>query len=346
MKLYGREWTRRELEARVGRVEQIGGIRMREGVEGKEKGMSFIEVRTGAGLAFTVVPSKGLDLSHVEYGGTPISWMSPSGDVHPMFYDGRGTGWLASASGGMLMTCGLTNVGSPSALNGVEHGIHGKVHHTPARQVSATGEWNGDEYEMTIRGIVEEMALFGPTLRMKREIRCRLGDNRIRICDTVENIGFEAAPHMLLYHFNFGFPFLDDNTGIHIPSESVSPVRAEVPVEGWNVFEKPIQGYEERVYDHDMGTGDRAEVALTQPHFPQACGREVPLTASIGWSADTLPRLVQWKLPAAGTYVLGIEPANCGVEGIAAEQDKGTLVWLPPGEKRIYHLELDFKAGS
>ncbi len=26
MKLYGKEWTRRALEARVGRIEQIGGL--------------------------------------------------------------------------------------------------------------------------------------------------------------------------------------------------------------------------------------------------------------------------------------------------------------------------------
>lgn len=341
MKLYGKERTRREIEARVGRLEQIGGIRFREGIDGKEKGMSFIEVRTGAGLAFTVTPAKGLDLSLVEYGGTPISWMSPGGDVHPMYYDPRGKEWLNTASGGMLMTCGLTNVGSTSEWGGNVHGIHGKAHHTPANQVSAFGEWNGDEYDMVIRGTVEETAIFGPVLRLKREIRCRMGVNRITVEDAVENIGFEASPHMMLYHFNFGYPFMDENTHVDIPSSSVVPVKPDVPTAGCDRFEEPVDGFEERVYYHDMADRERAAVTLTQPAFPQAGGRHVPLSVSIGWSTDTLPRLVQWKMPASGTYALGIEPANCGVEGISAENDKGTLVWLQPGHAIRYRWELE-----
>jgi len=41
-----------------------------------------------------------------------------------------------------------------------------------------------------------------------------------------------------------------------------------------------------------------------------------------------------------GLYVVGLEPANCGVEGRAKERERGTLQFLEPGEKRYYNLEI------
>ncbi len=52
MRLYGQEWSRRELEARIGRLEQIGGVQRARGVEGPETGVEKIHVRTGSGLTY------------------------------------------------------------------------------------------------------------------------------------------------------------------------------------------------------------------------------------------------------------------------------------------------------
>jgi hypothetical protein len=41
-----------------------------------------------------------------------------------------------------------------------------------------------------------------------------------------------------------------------------------------------------------------------------------------------------------GTYVLGIEPANCHVEGRARERERETLEYLAPGDKKRFQLEL------
>jgi hypothetical protein len=41
-----------------------------------------------------------------------------------------------------------------------------------------------------------------------------------------------------------------------------------------------------------------------------------------------------------GTYVLGLEPANCHVEGRASERASGRLQHLQPGEIRAYRLEI------
>ena len=66
------------------------------------------------------------------------------------------------------------------------------------------------------------------------------------------------------------------------------------------------------------------------------------LELEVRWdaSAAALPRMHQWVQPAAGIYVLGIEPANCSVLGRAADREAGRLPTLGPGEERTTRLEI------
>ncbi len=73
------------------------------------------------------------------------------------------------------------------------------------------------------------------------------------------------------------------------------------------------------------------------PSFPPS---NCPLSVRLSWDARRLLVLVQWKMPAVGAYVLGLEPANCHVEGRPAERERGTLVSLQPGQAIEYNLEL------
>ncbi len=341
MKLYGRTWTRRELEARVGRLEQIAGIRRLELTEGPERGVEQLQVRTGSGLSYYVSPTRGMDISLAEFGGVPLSWQAVNGDVHPAYYDSRDMEWLRTAVGGLLMTCGLTQVGSPCEDEGNALGLHGRVHHSPARQVVAEGSWVGHDYTMRICGAVEETSIFTEALRLTREIHSHVGENRILIRDVVENFGFQPTPHMLLYHFNFGFPLLGESTTVEFPSGRVVPREAGTPLEGYDRWQAPDVFYQERVYYHeDFGDSEKASVVIRNPRFPLP-GAERPLALRLSWSVPQLPRLVQWKKPAAGVHVLGLEPANCHVEGRAAERKRGTLITLEPSEQRTYELQLD-----
>ena len=340
MKLYGKEWTRRDLEARVGRIEQIGGIRRVQGTEGREAGVDEIQVRTGAGLSYSILPSRGLDIGLAEFGGIPLCWISPNGEVHPAFYNDHGLAWLRTAVGGLLMTCGLTQVGSPGVEGSEELGLHGRAHHTPARHVCAEGFWEGDEYFIMVRGKIEETSISGWNLCLTRKIMSCLGKNEIVIHDFVENIGFEAAPHMMLYHFNFGFPLLDRETEIHVPSSHVIPREPELSLEGLEYWQSPQAGYSERVYYHENLSAEangRVAVTLRNSHFPL---RDKSLTIQLTWEIRNLPILVQWKMPGEGTHVLGIEPANCHVEGRATERERGSLVMLKPGQSVEYSLKL------
>jgi hypothetical protein len=62
----------------------------------------------------------------------------------------------------------------------------------------------------------------------------------------------------------------------------------------------------------------------------------------LSYDPTNLPYLFQWKMMGEGAYVLGIEPANCGViDGRAAAEERGDLPHLEAGESRCYDLEIE-----
>ena len=67
---------------------------------------------------------------------------------------------------------------------------------------------------MSITGKIKQTKIFGPSLELRRTISGTIGQASIRIHDEVINIGNTPAPHMILYHFNFGWPLVDEGTDI------------------------------------------------------------------------------------------------------------------------------------
>jgi len=339
MQLYGKTWTRREVEKHLGRIEQIGGLQHSYLSGGKSEGVEQVQVRTGAGLSFEINVSRGMDIGLTEYCGAPLTWISPNGIMHPAYWQGGPADWLKTAVGGLLMTCGLTQVGSP-CIDGQESlSLHGAAHHLPAELIHCEGEWQDDEYLMTVAGRIRQSRIFGENITLTRTICCKIGENRIEIHDVVENCGLSETPFMLLYHFNFGFPLMTDQTEIHFPSGKVIARNDEIPVTDFAQWPEPQKNFQERVYYHEdlVIENGTAAVVIHQPQFPVGDTTRA-LTVRLTWQTESLPRLVQWKMSGEGTYVLGIEPANCYVEGRIAERKRGTLQTLQPGE--VLHFEL------
>jgi hypothetical protein len=64
------------------------------------------------------------------------------------------------------------------------------------------------------------------------------------------------------------------------------------------------------------------------------------LGLSIRYRPDELPYFWQWRMVGEGTYVMGLEPANCHLLGRAEERRADRLPLLAAGERRIHHLEI------
>ena len=344
--LYGKSYTREELLKRVGNISQVGGVTLCTLQDGPEAGVRAAEFRTGSGLNFVVLLDRGMDISRAEFRGASLAWRSAAGDMHPSYYEHQGLGWLRTFEGGLAATCGLTYVGAPCIDDGKELGLHGRISHIPARSVSSGGEWIGDDYTMYVEGEMRESVVFAENILLRRRIEARLGDSKFRIHDVVRNEGFQTPPLMILYHINLGFPVIDDGAEL-IYSASESVPRDEPAKNGFDKrarFSSPVPNYKEQVFFHDMNTDAEGNVyaAIVNRKF----GREGALGVYVKFRKSELHRFIEWKMMGEGTYVVGMEPANCLVHGRAKERERGTLQFINPGETREFHVEIGVLSGS
>lgn len=333
--LYGRNWQKRELLQRMGGLDQVASIRRLTYQEGLAQGLQAFEVHN-ADLQFNVLIDRCFDIGSFYYRGIPLSFLAKSGLTHAGWHP---TGPMAGKSimGGLLFTCGLSNVG-PMEIDdqGGERPKHGLIRTTAASNPSAWGEWEGDDYVLRLRGEVRETGLFESNLVLRRTIETTLGEPAITIVDEIENEGFRETPLMLLYHCNLGFPLLDDLAYLDMNPRSTLPrdAVAAAGLDQWSKFGSPVDTYQEQVFYHEMTETlpGEAQVDLVSPRLG--------FGLRIAYSLDSLPYLVQWKSLASGDFVCGIEPANCHPEGQDKERANQTLRFLQPGEKVKTRLKI------
>jgi len=336
--LFGRDWTREELLRRVGHMDQLAGMRLVEGADGRARGSRMLDVWTGGGLEFTVAVDRALDITACRYRGTALAWLSPAGEAHPAYYEPQGLGWLRSFAGGLLTTCGLDHFGAPSDDEGQHFGLHGRVSNLAARYLYYEPTWSAEGYRLEIRGEVRQARLFGENLVLRRRITTALGARSLHIEDTVTNEGHAPQPHMILYHFNMGFPLVSEDARLRLEADLTEPRDADAApgLSRWSQFEAPTPGYREQVFHH-MPRADGAGKARVELE-------NRALGLGLRWTYDraALPHLFEWKMMGEGAYVVGVEPANSsGIGGRADARAKGDLPMLAPGETRVYAIDLE-----
>jgi len=300
--------------------------------EGRARGMRGIDVNNGAGLSFTVLPDRAMDIGLLSYKGVNFSYITKAGLSAPWHYDDRGAEWLKTFNGGFLTTCGLIQAGAPCVSEGVELGLHGDISATQAEELCVETVL-GDEPEILIKGKMRSGRLFGDNLWMTREYRIKAGGNRISIKDTIENRGDKSVPYMILYHFNIGYPLLDENTRFVTDSEYIRP-RDDEAAKGiaWrSEFKKPQKGFSEQVFYY-KSKGEKCFAGVYNPSLETGIKLYV--------KAEQLPNIIQWKNAGWGDYVMGIEPANCYPEGREKQKEYG-LVYLDSGKTAVQDIEIE-----
>lgn len=343
-RLFGKEYSKRELLARVGNIAQVAGVRNGAIQDGNGSGVKAVEFYTGSGLNFTVLPGRGLDIAGCSYNGIPVSWISPAGITSPMYYEEPKDGWLRSFFGGLLTTCGMTYCGSACVDQGEELGIHGRASNFTAEDVGIEREWAGDQYCMSIKGKVRQAALYKENLLLSRKISTKMGESVINISDSIENLGFETQPLMMLYHINLGWPIVSENTRF------VAAIEKTIPRPGQDEaakeptlfaqFTSPKDGYVERCYYHHLKPIDGEDT------YALLINDELNIGVYVKYNIGQLFNLVEWKQLRSGTYVVGIEPSNCYEEGRNNSRDDGTLQLIQPGETRHFDVEIGILDGK
>ena len=344
MEVAGTDYTRNDLRARTGNLAQIGGTRHVVLNDGASKGVSAIDVDTGTGFSFTVLPDRGMDISRASYKGVNLVYLTPNGEVHPSFYDPAGLEWLRTFFGGLLTTCGLTYFGPPGRDDDAELGLHGRFSATPACRVQDRSDWHGDAYRIELTGTVEECTLFGDKLRLTRTISTEIGSRSVTVSDRVENVGFEPSPFTILYHINAGFPLLAPQSRLFVTASKTEPCDAQSKpgLGSFASFSDPVAGYAEQNFLHHMAAADDglACAAMINPALAGGLG------LTIRFDPATLPYLNEWKMLGQKDYVVGIEPCNAPCENRAVLRERGLLPVLGPGERREMAVEIGVVEGA
>jgi hypothetical protein len=336
------DFTKRNILKYVGDLSQVFGVKDYTLNGGKAQGVRAMDIKNGAGLEFTVLPDRGMDIAWLSCQGINLSYMSKTGIVAPQYYNEDGLGATRSFEAGFLVTCGLRNVGSPCEENDEKLGLHGRISNIPAENVSSGIVWEEGQPFLKVAGKMREAKLFGENLVLSREIVCQCVRNKFSIQDTVENEGFSVEPLMLLYHFNLGYPLLDENAALYTPTKLIKP-RDEEAAKGTsthNVFQKPTVNYKEQVFYHDLKTDADGNTCagLINEHLEAG--------VLIRFNKKQLFNMAQWKQMGEGEYALALEPCNCYVEGRLDAKNKGVLEMLNPGETRSFKLDVEILQGK
>jgi hypothetical protein len=340
--VYGKKYTREELLKRVGNIAQLAGVRPVMYREGKADGIKAFDVSNGGGLKFTVLEGKCLDLFDAEYKGMKLNFHSKPGLVSPSLVEADGMKFLRSVPGGMLYTCGLTNVGPGCDDEGMDHCFHGRIRNIPAEKVSVISRWEQDEYIVGVSGEMRDAALFHENLVLRRKITTRLGFKCLTINDEVENEGYENQAIMLMYHINVGYPILDEGTRLLLPENNVLP-RDEESAAGLGEYDKltaPVDHFKEHVFFHKIAAEENGNTAAA------VINDRLGLGFYVKFNKIQLPNLIQWKSMMSGDYVLGIEPANCLCNGRLDEKERSMLKRIAPFQKMSFDIELGVLEGT
>lgn len=328
--------NRNEIQQYIGNQAQIGGTRHYVLSDGWAKNLRAIDVNSGNGLQYTIMPDRGMDISLAGFKGTNLVYLTCNGETHPAFFEPENIGWLRTFTGGLLTTCGLTYIGGPVTDGNEQLGLHGRYSTIPAKQVADLSEWVGNEYHIRIKGVVEEGAIFGTKLRLEREITTIQGKNNIVINDKITNFGSQPSPYTVLYHMNLGYPLLSEDAELIVdPIHTLprDPVAAE-SLKDFKKFIKPVPGFKEQVFIHSLkpDTNNLSGVTLQN--------KKLGIALTIKFDAIRLPYLIQWKMMGSGDYVLGLEPCNVALKNRKVLRDENILPFLEPGESTANHLEV------
>ena len=306
-----------KLLKKLGNIDQICGIRESRLLRGRAEGTEIAEFYNAAGMRFTVVPDRCMDLYDFSYKGINLAYHSQNGLTSPQAFNAIDGEFGEQWPGGLMFTCGLDNVGG-QGFDGGNFPTHGRIGHVPASNFGTKLFWEGDNYILRAYGEAHMTKTFNRHLSIRRTIESGLYDKNIRIHDIITNYDDADEPFQLLYHINFGYPLLSDKSIVKTCKSTIKPLN--------NMSTDP---------EHMMDPIDRRgeELFWYTDLDKTACGvlynPELEIGTYVRWETENLPNFQEWKNMRSHDYVLAIEPCNTYGLNRDAARKEGKIAMLP-----------------
>ena len=318
---------------KVGSLRQIAGTRHCRLTDGASDNLRVIDVNTGGGLQYTVLPDRGMDISFASFKGMNLTYLSMQEEINAAYYEAGDNGWLRTFFGGLLTTCGPLSFG-PACVDGDEKlGLHGRMNIIPATKICDLTDVEQGKIEIT--GRVCQSVLFGEKVEVKRSIMSMVGERQICITDCVTNLGDTPVPYMMLYHINFGYPLLDEDVQIKVDSISCMGCeeQSQKAIGEIERFESPQTRNTELNYLHTMQQNTKGRASIVN--------NRLGMGVEIRFDTNCLRYLIQWKYARARDYVLALEPCNVPCKSRKELRESGALPFLQSGEQVVNRVEIE-----
>ena len=324
-----------KLREYLGDTAQVFDVKQYRLMGGKAESVRAIDIHNGAGMELTILPDRGMDFYRLRYKGTTLNFLTPTGIAAPSYFAEEAGGMGQMFFGGMMLTCGLRNIGLPCRENGAYYGPHGNITSVPAEHVNIHYFEENGAPAVSISALMRDNG-YGTRLLLKRTVTIRYGVNEVDLQDQVENDGFEPSPFMVLYHFNIGYTLLSECAKLLLPTQKVTPRTQHAADHAAQYLEitSPAAGYEEMCYYHDLKADENGWASAGIYNEKEHLGLKIL------YDKQNLDHFVQWKMLAKGMYVMGLEPCNATINGMTDARENGTLKTILPGEKKHMHLKL------
>lgn len=291
---------------------------------GPGAGTRTLSVAPAGGLHARVLLDRGLDIGAAWYLGEPVAWLSAAGELPPGQAD-TGDGWNDRWAGGLLTTCGLQNVGVPSE----GHGRHGRFSDLPAQDIAVSRELDEDgRGRIVVKARMHEPVELGRGIEVARSLSFDLGSGTVELEDVATNHSARSLQSPLLYHLNFGHPFLAPDSVVEQRNgDELVRMTAAAPM-GQPALADDV------VTEHPVVASADGTAAVS------LASTALGMRATITWSVDTLPRLFTWQRRTPGSYVCAIEPANCSVWGRGFDRGEERAPFIEPRASRRTWLRI------
>jgi hypothetical protein len=360
MKIHGTEISRQELLLQVGNLAQVGGVQLLSFEQGYARGVRFLEFRTGSGFRFSVMVDRGMDPGFAEFNGASLAWLPPKLFPGPWYWENDDHAWVRYVLGGLCNTAGLITIGSPQTVD-VSHmkfharatdryGTHDRIGIIPASSFNFGERWDGDRCFLWCEGLLQQEITYGENLSLTRRYETELGSSSFTIRDVVRNDGFYPTAHQYLYHFNIGYPVIDD--GAELLCSPSGPVPGSIfdddagdKTERYRMFTGPEREFFAEGYEIPMAPAADGWVsaAVVNRRF---AGLDGGLGVYLRYDPTTLPVYLEWRMMGEGLYAVGMEPSTNTFGEVADLLEAGWPLMMEPGEERTYQVEFGVLAGG
>jgi len=321
---------------------------------GLSDSVDVVEVDNGC-LSFVVVPTRGMGIWKAQFEGVYLGWNSPVRNlVHPHYINLEsrgGLGWLDGFNE-WVVRCGLESFGAPGLDVIIDNmgnkkevmlPLHGKIANIPASIVKARIGLK-PPFELGITGVVYERSMFGSDLKMSTSITTTPRSNLVKIVDVTENLRSVSDEMQVLYHCNYGPPFLEEGARLIAPIMQVAPnnSRAADGIRTFDIFGPPQPGFVEQVYFFKLIGDDDGYTSV------MLINKDETKAVSVSFSVKELPCFTLWKNTSSleEGYVVGLEPGTSFPNNRAFERAQSRVPRLRPKEKYRSEISLAVHLGK